>query len=176
MRRSRRRFWKSEDDTDKRAAYDTLYEALVTVTKLVAPFTPYIAEELYQSGRYVYLSTSSAGRAPRRYRGKDTVEWLMRLGFFDLTPDTLPVPAETFVPPHLSGTNGGHTINLHQFARDGVILLGHVRGVEGHRVFFAPDLYENLGKADGFEMFGKQMIDGFIEANGIDAPQPGKVP
>jgi putative flavoprotein involved in K+ transport len=129
-----------------------------------------IAEELYLSGRKVYLSTSGAGRAPRRYRGKDTVEWLMRLGFFDLTPDKLPVPAETFVPPHLSGTNGGHTINLHQFVRDGVTLLGHVRGVEGHRIFFTPDLYENLGKADGFEMFGKQMIDGFIEANGIDAP------
>jgi putative flavoprotein involved in K+ transport len=129
-----------------------------------------IAEELYLSGRKVYLSTSGAGRAPRRYRGKDTVEWLFRLGFFDLTPDKLPVPAETFVPPHLSGTNGGHTINLHQFARDGVTLLGHVRGVEGHRVTFVPDLYENLGKADGFEMFGKQMIDGFIEANDIEAP------
>ncbi len=49
VRRSRRRFWKSESDADKLAAYHTLYEALVTVTKLLAPFTPFIAEELYQN-------------------------------------------------------------------------------------------------------------------------------
>ena len=48
VRRSRRRFWKSESDRDKLAAYHTLYEALVTVTKLLAPFTPFVAEELYQ--------------------------------------------------------------------------------------------------------------------------------
>ncbi len=49
VRRSRRRFWKSESDADKLAAYHTLHEALVTVTKLLAPFTPFIAEELYQN-------------------------------------------------------------------------------------------------------------------------------
>jgi putative flavoprotein involved in K+ transport len=129
-----------------------------------------IAEELYLSGRNVYLSTCGAGRAPRRYRGKDTFDWLFQLGFFDIPPEKLPMPKEKFVAPHLSGTNGGHTLNLHQFARDGVTLLGHMRGAEGHRVYFAPDLHENLGKADGFEMFGKQMIDGFIAANAIDAP------
>ncbi|HEX9037326.1 MAG TPA: isoleucine--tRNA ligase [Ktedonobacterales bacterium] len=49
VRRSRRRFWKSEEDSDKVAAYLTLYEALVTVTKLLAPFTPFLAESLYQN-------------------------------------------------------------------------------------------------------------------------------
>jgi isoleucyl-tRNA synthetase len=49
VRRSRRRFWKSESDADKLAAYHTLYEALVAVAKLMAPFTPFIAEELYQN-------------------------------------------------------------------------------------------------------------------------------
>ena len=49
VRRSRRRFWKGEDDTDKRAAHSTLYECLVAVTKLTAPFTPFVAEELYQN-------------------------------------------------------------------------------------------------------------------------------
>lgn len=49
VRRSRRRFWKSESDSDKISAYQTLYEALVTVTKLLAPFTPFVAEELYQN-------------------------------------------------------------------------------------------------------------------------------
>ncbi len=49
VRRSRRRFWKSEEDADKVAAYLTLYECLVTVTKLLAPFVPFLAEELYQN-------------------------------------------------------------------------------------------------------------------------------
>ena len=82
-----------------------------------------IAEELYQNGRQVFLCTGSAGRAPRRYRGKDVVKWLYQIGFFDITPDKLPFPKEHFAAPHVSGTNSGHTLNLHQFARDGVMLL-----------------------------------------------------
>lgn len=49
VRRSRRRFWKSESDEDKLAAYFTLYDCLVTLTKLLAPFIPFVAEELYQN-------------------------------------------------------------------------------------------------------------------------------
>ncbi len=49
VRRSRRRFWKSENDADKLAAYTTLYQCLVTLAKLLAPFTPFLAEELYQN-------------------------------------------------------------------------------------------------------------------------------
>ena len=49
VRRSRRRFWKSEEDADKIAAYLTLYECLTTATKLLAPFTPFLAEALHQN-------------------------------------------------------------------------------------------------------------------------------
>ncbi len=49
LRRSRRRFWKSESDSDKGAAYSTLYTALVTTSKLLAPAMPFLAEELYQN-------------------------------------------------------------------------------------------------------------------------------
>jgi isoleucyl-tRNA synthetase len=49
LRRSRRRFWKSESDSDKQAAYSTLYTALVTVAKLLAPAMPFLAEEMYQN-------------------------------------------------------------------------------------------------------------------------------
>ncbi len=49
VRRNRRRFWKSESDTDKLAAYKTLHEALVTVVKLIAPMAPFISETMYQN-------------------------------------------------------------------------------------------------------------------------------
>jgi len=49
IRRSRRRFWKTESDADKNAAYATLYECLVTVAHLLAPFTPFLAEAMYRN-------------------------------------------------------------------------------------------------------------------------------
>jgi len=49
LRRSRRRFWKSGADADKQAAYGTLYTALVTLAKLIAPAMPFLADELYQN-------------------------------------------------------------------------------------------------------------------------------
>lgn len=49
VRRSRRRFWKSQNDADKLAAYTTLYQCLVTLSKLLAPFTPFVSEEIYQN-------------------------------------------------------------------------------------------------------------------------------
>lgn len=48
VRRSRRRFWKSDDDHDKESAYQTLHYILTQLSKLMAPFTPFLAEELYQ--------------------------------------------------------------------------------------------------------------------------------
>jgi isoleucyl-tRNA synthetase len=49
IRRNRRRFWKTEADRDKAAAYVTLYEVLTTLTGLLAPFTPFLADEMYEN-------------------------------------------------------------------------------------------------------------------------------
>jgi isoleucyl-tRNA synthetase len=49
VRRSRRRFWKPASDADKQAAYRTLYDCLVTLARLVAPFMPFVTEEMYQN-------------------------------------------------------------------------------------------------------------------------------
>jgi isoleucyl-tRNA synthetase len=59
LRRSRRRFWKSESDTDKTAAYSTLYTALVTLAKLLAPAMPFLADEMYRN-----LVCSTDAKAP----------------------------------------------------------------------------------------------------------------
>ena len=59
IRRSRRRFWKSQSDVDKLAAYQTLYEALRTVAELMAPFAPFTADAIHRNlsdGRSVHLA------------------------------------------------------------------------------------------------------------------------
>ena len=58
IRRSRRRFWADEKDTDKKSVYLTTYEILTGLTKLIAPFVPFLSEELYQlltDGKSVHL-------------------------------------------------------------------------------------------------------------------------
>lgn len=58
IRRSRDRFWKSETDADKKSAYDTLYTVLVTATRALAPFLPYLTETIHRalvSGKSVHL-------------------------------------------------------------------------------------------------------------------------
>ena len=128
-----------------------------------------IAEELHESGRQVYLSTSSCGRVPRRYRGKDSTWWLARLGFYDRTLDQLPSPTAKFAcNPHVSGNQGGHDINLRQFARQGMTLLGHVQAAQGKQLLLAPDLEENLAKADAFAAQITQGIDEYITKTGME--------
>lgn len=130
-----------------------------------------IAEELYKTGRKVFLSVGTAGRAPRRYRGRDIITWLELIGLFDLTPEQLPPGMGKFDGiPHLSGTNGGHTLNLHQFAHDGVTLLGHVRDADNEKLSIADDLFQSLEAADQFEKELVSAIDEYIDKNEIDAP------
>jgi len=69
----------------------------------------------------------------------------------------------------ISGTKGGHTLNLHQFARDGVTLLGCIQSVKDGRVILAQDLRENLTRADKFEDDFVKTVDEFIAKNGLDA-------
>jgi putative flavoprotein involved in K+ transport len=127
-----------------------------------------IAEELYQNGRKVYLSVSSAGRAPRRYRGKDVAYWLSKIPFFGRTVADLPSPKAKFAAnPHVAG---GHSLNLHQFAKDGVVLVGHIQNVKGDRIVLKSNLKENLEKGDKFEADIIIKIDEYILVNGIDAP------
>lgn len=130
-----------------------------------------IAEELYQSGRKVYLSIGSAGRVPRRYRGRDINDWFSRMGMFDTKVEELKSPADKFQPhPQISGKNGGGSLNLHQFARDGVVLLGHVQDARDGQLVVAPDLKETLAKVDQFELNALKAVDQYIARTGLNAP------
>ena len=130
-----------------------------------------LAEEINQAGRRVYLSVGKAGRAPRRTRGHDTLYWLTKFGFFDVTPDQLPSPQARFAAnPQISGKDGGHDLNLHQFARDGITLMGHINGVSGSKLLINPDLHENLSRTDAFEKDLMTRLDQWIVKNFPDAP------
>jgi putative flavoprotein involved in K+ transport len=129
-----------------------------------------IAEELQQSGRKVFLSVGRAGRWPRRYRGRDINVWLTEMD--QRTIDVMPEPKPRFDSnPHLTGKDGGREINLRQLGREGVTLLGHMRGVEGRKLFFDDDAEENLLKADERVVNIKKEVDEFILQKGLDLPE-----
>lgn len=129
-----------------------------------------IAEELYRTGRKVYLCVGNAGRVPRRYRGKDATRWLLELGFFDMTADKLPSPKAKFAGSiQATGRDGGHSINLHQFARDGVVLLGHIQDIQQNRIILATDLMETLAKTDQAEADFIKQVDEYLEKTGQEA-------
>ena len=130
-----------------------------------------IAEELSESGRKIFLATGRAGRTPRRYRGKDANWWFARMGQYDRTVGTLPSPRAKFSgKPHISGTKGGHTINLHQFARDGVTLLGRLVGVDNGIVKLGSDLHDNLAAADHAEAEFTKAVDAYVAATAMSSP------
>lgn len=131
-----------------------------------------IAEELRAAGREVWLSTCAAPRAPRRYRGRDVVTWLEQSGFFLRTPAQLTsLQARFSSNPLLTGKDGGHVLDLHQFYRDGIHLLGRTTGCEMGRFSFAGDLQENLARSEKVEADIVKMIDGYITRMGLDCPE-----
>lgn len=144
-----------------------------------------IAEELLEAGRTVYLATSRVGRAPRRYRGRDIVHWLLtwgargaELGVPPRTVAELPSPAARFAPmPQLSGKRGGHDLDLRELARNGLRLAGRLGSVEGERVVFADDLADNLRFADAwFDAQVRTPLDEIIARAEPDAPPDDRVP
>ncbi|MCF7803864.1 MAG: NAD(P)-binding domain-containing protein [Candidatus Marinimicrobia bacterium] len=131
-----------------------------------------IAKELHENGRKVHLCVGSARRLPRQYRGRDCMWWADQLGIFDETMEQLDSPAERFAAnPQVSGQNGGQDINLHQFARDGITLLGRLEDVNDGRIFLAKDLHQNLAAADKMAEQIRQGADTFVEKAGLDLPE-----
>ena len=86
VRRSRRRFWKSEHGADKQAAYQTLYTVLMTLTKLFAPIMPFLTETMYQNlktadaaGERPPVCLPDGGRGADRRTLSDEMDSLLRL-------------------------------------------------------------------------------------------------
>lgn len=132
-----------------------------------------IAEELRAAGRETFLCVGSAGRLPRRYRGRDCIDWQNRFGWLDRTPDMLENQAMRFRgDPHVSGRDGGRTLSLHRLADAGVRLLGRIRDVDGASIRLAPTLADDLARSDAYATNFLREVDQHVARTGIAAPPP----
>jgi len=133
-----------------------------------------IAEELVESGRNVYLCTSRAPRQPRRYRGRDIVEWEWDAGILHVERGELEDPSIMTSPqPQISGVGRyGHTISLQHLSSIGVELLGRITGVQDGILNVDASLRDNIRFGDDTSDDDKRVIDEYIARNGIDAPAP----
>jgi len=129
-----------------------------------------IAEELNQAGRKVYLAVSNCGRLPRQYRGRDIVWWQNMIGVYDRTIDQLPSPSAKFVCH--APLSSERDINPCQLEQEGVVLLGRLQSIQADKVIIAPNLVENLEKAEQFAEDIKRRIDEFAQIAGIQVPEP----
>jgi putative flavoprotein involved in K+ transport len=131
-----------------------------------------IAEDLHLSGKKVHLCVGSAPRSPRRYRGKDVVEWLDKMGYYDLPVDEHPqkdqVRAKT--NHYVTGRDGGREIDLRRFALEGMQLYGSLDKIKSPYLQFRDNLQQNLDNADAVAEKIKKNIDEFIDSNQIQAP------
>lgn len=130
-----------------------------------------IAEDLHLAGRKVHLCVGSAPRSARRYRGKDVVDWLDRMGYYDLPIDKHPDKEQVrFKTNHyLTGRDGGREIDLRQLALEGMQLYGSLDNIHGEYLKFKPNLKQNLDRADEVAESIKRTIDKYIEQNQISA-------
>jgi putative flavoprotein involved in K+ transport len=132
-----------------------------------------IAEDLHLAGRKAYLCVGDAPRVARRYRGKDVVEWLHLMGYYDLPVHEHPLRegVRDKTNHYVTGRDGGRDIDLRQRALEGMELYGRLLDVRGDRLICADDLALCLDRADQVSESIKTSIDGFIAKKAIDAPE-----
>jgi putative flavoprotein involved in K+ transport len=131
-----------------------------------------IAEDLHLQGRRVHLCVGDAPRVARTYRGKDVVEWLDHMKYYDLPVDKHPLGTgvRERTNHYVTGRDGGRDIDLRKFALEGMQLYGRFEDIDGAVATFGDDLQRNLDSADAVSESIKDSIDKFIAANGVDAP------
>jgi len=127
-----------------------------------------IADELLRAGKDVYLSVGPHDRPPRRYRGKDFVWWLGKLGKWQLKT---PPAGREHVTIAVSGAYGGRTIDFRRFAERGMNLVGMTESYDAGTLSFAPDLARNIREGDDNYLSLLAEADTFVETNGLNLPE-----
>jgi putative flavoprotein involved in K+ transport len=131
-----------------------------------------ITQDLLSAGRTVCLCTSKVGRVPRRYRGRDLVEWWVDTKFWDVTYDSLPDKSiSRAAQPQISGIGRyGHTLSLQYLASRGAVILGRLLDVESGTLILGDDAAAYVHYADEFSQRVKNDIDAYLERMNITPP------
>ena len=127
-----------------------------------------IAEDLLSGGRRVFLATSPAGRMPWRNRGRDTLEWLVDVGFWDQRPQDLPDPSMmNAAQPILAA--GGRSLSLQSLARSGATLVGRPLTMSDETLMFDDSVNANIAASDAFAARLRTIMDEHIQRHQLDA-------
>ncbi len=131
-----------------------------------------IVEDLLSAGREVYWSVSAVARVPRRYRGRDILEWLVDAGFTDAPVESITDPAELAATmPIVSGVGRyGHTLSLQWLAAKGARLIGRITRVEGTTVTLDDSVEACIRFGDERSTEVRQGIDEGIAQAGLPLP------
>ncbi len=131
-----------------------------------------ITEDLLSAGRTVCLCTSKVGRVPRRYRGRDLVEWWVDTKFLDVTYDSLPDKSiSRAAQPQISGLGRyGHTLSLQYLAGRGAVIVGHLLDIESGLLMLGDDAAAHVHFADEFSQRVKNDIDTYLQRMNITPP------
>ena len=138
-----------------------------------------IAEELVARGRRVYFSLGRQFLLPRRYRGRDILLWGEMVGLWEQAPPPPAPGSRGTTSPALTGVGRGHDLDPRRLAADGAVLLGHVLGLSDGVLAIAPDLPQNIADGEAGLQQLKSRLDGYIQAQGLDAPgepEPAPLP
>jgi len=131
-----------------------------------------IVEDLLAAGRKVYLCTGKAGRVPRRYRGRDILEWWLDMKHWETTYASLEDKSVSRNPlPQVSGVGRrGHSLSLQELARQGAVILGRLRAVEGDTLILGDDAAAHVRLGDEASQRFKDAVDAYIEKPGLEPP------
>ena len=133
-----------------------------------------IAEDLHLAGKRVHLAVGDAPRCARFYRGRDVVDWLADMGYYDMPVDQHPLRegVRDNTNHYVTGRDGGRDIDLRAFARDGMKLYGLLDGLQDGVMSFQDSLASALNQADQVYNGINAAIDKHIAAQGLEAPPP----
>ncbi len=132
-----------------------------------------IAEDLHLAGRKVHLAVGDAPRCARFYRGRDVVDWLADMKYYDMPVEAHPLRegVRDNTNHYVTGRDGGRDIDLRKFATEGMALYGTLTDYDAGQLRFAADLAASLDSADDTYNRINASIDKFIAQHGIDAPE-----
>ncbi len=128
-----------------------------------------IAEDLHLAGRKVHLAVGHAPRCARFYRGRDVVDWLSDMAYYDMPVEKHPLKegVRDNTNHYVTGRDGGRDIDLRKFAVEGMKLYGALEDADGAMLKFGAGLEAALDEADRIYNGINAAIDKYIAESGV---------